>query len=456
MKLKTRIQLLTTGLLVVVLLAAHIGIYYASDHLLVKTVIDRLDDQSEDVLQSLQKSDGGESTSQLIKASTPTNGMIRVISSNDTILSIGTRIPELREVDPYYYEQHQTAVRKTSVGRSVSVFFPLIWFDGQVVTLEITESLVQEEKTLAVLRGVLFVSALFILLPVVFGGRLLARLITKPIGTLITTMDDMERSGSFQTISQKSRTNDELSLLTQTFNRMIDRLDGNFSRQQQFVSDASHELKTPLTVINSYASVLSRWGKSDPAIRDEAIEAIQSETKRMQHLVQQLLDLAREDQQSALNLEKHNITYLSKQIVQRMKQITNDEMSVSGSELEVLIDAEKYQQLLFILLDNAIKYGDAPISISLTKNDQNIVLTVADHGPGIDPAEWERVFDRFFRIDKSRSRNKGGAGLGLALAYEIAKAHGGTIQVQANEPQGTKFIVCLPIEGTERMQEEND
>lgn len=456
MKLKTRIQLLTTGLLVVVLLAAHIGIYFASDHLLVKTVTDRLDNQSEDVLQALQKSDSGESTAQLIKASTPTNGMIRVISSDDKVLSIGTRLPELREVDPVYSENHQTAIRKISIGRTASVFYPFIWNDGQVVTLEITESLVQEEETLAVLRGVLFVSALFILLPVVFGARLLARLITNPIGALITTMDDMERSGSFQTISEKSRTNDELSLLTRTFNRMIDRLEGNFSRQQQFVSDASHELKTPLTVINSYASVLSRWGKSDPSVRDEAIEAIHSETIRMQHLVKQLLDLAREDQQGDLDLEQHNITKLSRQAVQRMKQITNDEMSVNGPELNMFIDAEKYQQLLFILLDNAVKYGEAPIIVSLEKQESNIELTVSDHGPGIDPAEWEHVFDRFFRIDKSRSRNKGGSGLGLALAYEIAKSHGGTIQVQANEPQGTKFIVDFPIEGPERRNETDD
>ncbi|CQR45900.1 Signal transduction histidine-protein kinase ArlS [Paraliobacillus sp. PM-2] len=450
MKLKTRIQLLTTGLLVVLLLAAHVGIYVASNHLLVKTVTDRLDDQSEDILQALQKSDGDESIAQLIKASTPTNGMVRVISDGDTILSIGTRVPELRELEPSYAGKYQTAVRDTSVGRAASVFFPLIWSDGQVVTLEITESLAQEEKTLTVLRGVLLVSALFILLPVVFGARLLAGLITKPIGTLITTMDDIERSGSFQTISKKRRTNDELSLLTQTFNRMINRLEGNFSRQQQFVSDASHELKTPLTVINSYASVLSRWGKSDPAVRDEAIEAIQSETNRMQHLVKQLLDLAREDQQGELNLEQHNIIHLSRQTVQRMKQITNNEMTVSGPELTVFIDAEKYQQLLFILLDNAIKYGDDPISVSITKDEQAFILTVADHGPGIDPAEWDRVFDRFFRVDKARSRNKGGTGLGLALAYQIVKAHGGTIQVQGNEPQGTKFIVCLPLEVIER------
>ncbi|WP_343751918.1 sensor histidine kinase, partial [Lentibacillus halophilus] len=235
MKLRTRIQLLTTGLLIVLLLAAHIGIYAASDRLLVKSVTDRLNNQSEDILQSL-KSETDVPTSQLIKASTPTNGMVRVISSNNKVLSIGTQVPKLRKLDPHFAKEHKTAVRETSNGRIASVYFPLIWSDGRVVSLEITESLDQEEKTLAVLRGVLIVSVLFILIPVIFGTRLLARLIAKPIGTLLTTMNDIEQSGSFQTISEKRRMNDELGQLTRTFNRMINRLEENFSRQQQFVS----------------------------------------------------------------------------------------------------------------------------------------------------------------------------------------------------------------------------
>ncbi|WP_343751917.1 HAMP domain-containing sensor histidine kinase, partial [Lentibacillus halophilus] len=206
----------------------------------------------------------------------------------------------------------------------------------------------------------------------------------------------------------------------------------------------------------SYSSVLGRWGKNDPEVRDEAIEAIHSETKRMQHLVEQLLDLARHDQQSALNLERQNITQLSREAVQRMKHVTKDDITLTGPELTMQIDAEKWQQLLFILLDNAIKYGDEPIHLTLTTDDNGIVFTVADNGPGIDPEEREQVFDRFFRIDKARSRNKGGTGLGLSLAFQIVQAHGGTIEIEGNEPRGTQFIVCLPGDVTERRQSEDD
>ncbi|MET1194104.1 histidine kinase dimerization/phospho-acceptor domain-containing protein, partial [Bacillus licheniformis] len=166
---------------------------------------------------------------------------------------------------------------------------PVIWTNGEVVSLEVTEQLADVEQSLQTLKFILLIASLVILIPTIFAGRLLSKIILRPIKSLIHTMEEIQVSRTFKKIDLSSPSKDELDQMANTFNNMMDLLEENYKKQEQFVSDASHELKTPLTVVESYANMLKRWGMKRPDILEEAIEAIHSESLRMKQLTSQML-----------------------------------------------------------------------------------------------------------------------------------------------------------------------
>jgi signal transduction histidine kinase len=199
--------------------------------------------------------------------------------------------------------------------------------------------------------------------------------------------------------------------MAETFNHMIDLLEINFEKQQQFVSNASHELKTPLTIIESFASLLKRRGLQDPTLFAESIEAIHSESIRMKEMTEQLLMLARNPEQ--WNIE-FNMIDLSDFIDQTLKVFQNAyqrEIEFSDRQLQSIMietDGKKLKQLLFILLDNARKYSDDLISVETGLVTGEVYIKIIDRGIGIPKDELEKVFDRFYRVDKARNRKQGG------------------------------------------------
>lgn len=258
-------------------------------------------------------------------------------------------------------------------------------------------------------------------------------------------MEEIQSSGSFKQISLDLRKKDELYQLGTTFNKMITLLKTQFERQQQFVSDASHELKTPLTVIESYANMLKRWGKKREDVLEEAVEAIHSESIRMKELTNQMLELASEDSQLNLESETIDLAAIAVESAKNMEMAYKRTITITGARENVLIkgDKHKIKQLLFIFLDNAVKYSKDTITINLSKTD-TIRCEVIDNGPGMAKEDIDHIFERFYRVDKARSRETGGAGLGLSIAQKIVKAHAGEIQVESKVGEGTKMICIFP------------
>ncbi|HWQ62656.1 MAG TPA: ATP-binding protein [Negativicutes bacterium] len=225
-----------------------------------------------------------------------------------------------------------------------------------------------------------------------------------------------------------------------------------WERQQQFVADASHELRTPLTVIKTNAELLLRY--PDRTIREEIVRItnVVRETGRMSRLVTTLLTLARADAgQPELTREEVPLSELVQAAAGQFGLLAAQKgvaLEVA-SEDDVTLDAdrERLQQLLVILLDNAVKFTPAGGRITLACRRQagQVVLTVADTGCGIPPADVPRIFDRFFRGDRARSRGEGGAGLGLAIARWVVESHGGKIRAESAVGQGTTIHVSLPV-----------
>jgi signal transduction histidine kinase len=245
---------------------------------------------------------------------------------------------------------------------------------------------------------------------------------------------------------------DELQELAVSFNQMLDRMQRYIEQQKEFVGDVSHELRTPVAVIEGHLNMLQRWGKDDPEVLSESITASLQEAKRMQHLIQEMLDLTRAEQ---INVQYPNavtkVSEVLKRVTGNLSMIHPDfsimlDMDDLPLETEIQIYQGHLEQLLVILIDNGIKYSttrkELNISAGLFDNEVNII--VQDYGEGISKIDQSKIFNRFYRVDKARTREKGGNGLGLAIAQKLVTSYHGQINVESVEGQGSQFIINFP------------
>jgi len=253
---------------------------------------------------------------------------------------------------------------------------------------------------------------------------------------------------------------EELKNVAEAINGMLDRINESYAAQARFVSDASHELRTPIAVIQGYANLLDRWGKEDEKTLTESITAIKDESESMKELVEQLLFLARGDSNRiSLFEERIVLSDIINEVVGEMRMLgTAQNILVSSDDAIVLADRALIKQALRILVDNAIKYtdSDGQIAIAATHDGMSARLSVEDNGIGISPDILPNVFDRFVRADESRARATGGAGLGLSIAQWIAARHKGHLEVLSREGIGTKITFVIPslIETNEPIKDD--
>ena len=243
---------------------------------------------------------------------------------------------------------------------------------------------------------------------------------------------------------------DELRLLTQTLNDLLERVEAAFERQRRFAQDASHELRTPLTVLQGNADLLARWGKEDPQVRDRSIAAIQRQTDYMHRLVESLLFLTRSDHGvQALRIEEIGLPVFLEKLIDERRETDAEHAYrlVQTEDIALRADETLLRQLLLILLDNAAKYTPAggAIILSAEEDGEDVCLRVQDTGCGVPQEQLQRIFERFYRVDKARARQTGGTGLGLAIASAIVDMHGGDITAE-NAPDGGLIVTArIPV-----------
>ena len=244
-------------------------------------------------------------------------------------------------------------------------------------------------------------------------------------------------------------TQKELKTLAKAINDMLDRVNAAYSAQMQFVSDASHELRTPIAVIQGYAALLDRWGKDDPEARQEAIDAIRSESDAMERLVEQLLFLARGDNDTQpIRPQLMDLTAVAEDVLREEQMIHPERAFLARWQGPVVPGLVK--QVMRILMDNSVKYSgpEGRVYLRVSAQKDYARVTVQDEGMGIVPQAIPHIFDRFYRTDSSRARQTGGTGLGLSIARWIVDRHGGWFEVVSREDVGTRITFVLPLEGT--------
>jgi len=276
----------------------------------------------------------------------------------------------------------------------------------------------------------------------------------QPVDAIVEEVEAITDGRSLHRRLMEPRTRDELARLTDTLNAMLARLERSFASLRRFTADASHELKTPLTILRSGIERAITHPKAPPEVM-EVLEETLVEVNRMAELVDALLTLARADEGRApLHLEPVELKEVLSEVSETAGILGEQahvvvSVAVPDGSITIAVDPSRIRQLLMNLLTNAIKYtpqGGA-VAIDWEQADGNLVLNVRDTGVGIAPGDLPHIFDRFYRADQARRRSGGrpGVGLGLAISKWIVEAHGGTIAVQSRPGRGTTFTVTLPL-----------
>ncbi|QQZ11147.1 HAMP domain-containing histidine kinase [Heyndrickxia vini] len=284
-------------------------------------------------------------------------------------------------------------------------------------------------------------------------GFLMAKSFLMPLQKLSNTMKKIRKKG-FHERMEPSNSKDEMGELTNIFNDMMDQIEHSFNQQKRFVEDASHELRTPVQIMEGHLKLLNRWGKNDPIILDESLQASIQELDRMKKLVQELLELSRAEQIESKGTDSSALLLKTiSQVIKNFELIHEDftfELKVDSDNQDnpiVQISENHLEQILIIILDNAVKYSDQihKIDICLEEENSMVKVTVRDYGVGIPDEDLSKIFHRFYRVDKARSRARGGNGLGLSIAKQLVEGYTGEIYASSTLGKGTSITFTLPL-----------
>ncbi|ANB60307.1 HAMP domain-containing sensor histidine kinase [Anoxybacteroides amylolyticum] len=326
-------------------------------------------------------------------------------------------------------------------------------------TIEVVRHLVKFQQMINTIFFIMtFIGMVAMFMSASFG-RFIANHFVGRLQAVTNTMRNIKKNGFEERIDVPAA-NDEMSQLMAMFNEMMDEIEHSFRQQKQFIEDASHELRTPIAILEGHLSLLKRWGKHNPEILEESLEAAVQEVYRLKKLVLELLDLSHAEALAIpLEFQPTAPKEAAEQIIKNFRVLHPsfrfsiiDEV---GEKVLVRIAKHHLEQLLLILLDNAVKYSqhEKEIIIRLKEEGKYVSISVRDKGIGIPRDELEKVFLRFYRVDKARSREKGGVGLGLAIAKEIVDKYGGQIVMESEVGVGTTVELFLPKAKSKDIEE---
>jgi signal transduction histidine kinase len=299
------------------------------------------------------------------------------------------------------------------------------------------------EKVITTVAGLLAIGGPIVIALVAIGTYRLVGAALQPVERIRARVSSMTSGKLAERIPVPSA-DDEVARLAVTMNEMLDRLEAGQTAQRRFVSDASHELRSPLATITAALDL----AHGRPELLDHSLidESLLPEAQRMQRLVGDLLLLARADENSALrhevDVDLDDIVYAE---AERVRTITGLRVSTEISHVRVTGDPRALSRLVRNLVDNAIQHAHSDIRLECNRSAHHAEIIVSDDGPGVPLAERRRVFDRFVRLDSPRTRESGGSGLGLAIVAQIADAHHGTVEVGESPIDGARFVVRLPL-----------
>ena len=452
---RLRLTLWYVLLLAVILAAFSAGIYLTLRHSLYDNLDDSIQNRA-DVLLDIVRYEGNQPTLAGVVSSDDPNqeeSFVRVFGASGELTFDNSAAAGDVPIDGRAVESAlagKTVTRSVNVGETFRVQSLPIERHGQIGgVLEVGQSLDDVSDTLQTLLFIVGIAYPATLLVASLGGVFLAGRALSPVDRITRLARRISAEDLGQRLNLRSP-DDEVGRLARTFDEMIARLDDAFRRQRQFTADASHELRTPLTAIKGQIDVALQRQR-DPAAYRQVLQVVNEEVDRMMRLVGSLLTLTRADAgQIPLAFEAVGLRDVVDAAVEQVRPMASERgielRLISGPAVTLRADEDLLLQLLLNLLDNAAKYTPAggQVTVGWNVGAGQVELWVRDTGIGIASDHLPHLFDRFYRVDKTRSRAAGGAGLGLAISRWIAEAHGGSVHAESSPGEGSKFTVRLP------------
>ena len=351
--------------------------------------------------------------------------------------------------------ESKTQIKKLKNGQTIfQTSMPIISNKSRVLIgylaitnrLDNLKQLKEELNQLAL--SILFVSAII----AIVLGYLLSNQMTKPIKKIQEIISSISEENISTKRIKVSEKNDEFAIVSEHFNELLDKISFYIEQQKHFVEDVSHELRTPVAIVEGHLKLLNRWGKDDPEVLEESLQASLVELQRMKTLVQEMLDLSRAPQvKEQYKDATTNVTEVAKQVVNNFRVLYPEFTFTFDDDLKrdlwIPIYLNHLEQVVIILMDNAVKYSldRKEIILSLSKGEEHVEIAVQDFGMGMTEEDRRKVFSRFYRVDKARSRERGGNGLGLSIAKELIESYDGEISVTTLLNHGSIFKITLPL-----------
>jgi heavy metal sensor kinase len=445
--LRVRFALWTALLILFVLAVFGAYVYFSMARGLYTALDDTLRVSASQITASLNVANGKLSLPDSLSESPergtlPQGFSVRVLTPNGLVLQqngvYASKMPAVSNPmsSPFYITLSNPGLRCYTV--------PVTDNNQLVAIVQVAQSTGAVQDTLGKLLATLLIAAPLLVLAAAASGYLLATRALHPIDVMI----NVARRISAEDLSARLNltADDELGRLASTFDEMLGRLEDSFRRERQFTADASHELRTPLAAMQAILSV-TRQRRRKPVQYEQALDDLSEETERLRGLTESLLALARADLQPTEPTEIVDLSTLLEDVTESMHPLATAKgleltcQTVSG--LTVRGERDGLIRLFVNLLDNAIKYTQqGSVSVSAQQDREQIRIDVSDSGIGIPLEHLPHIFERFYRVESSRSQR--GTGLGLSLALQIVRAHGGTIQAKSESGQGTTFVIRLP------------
>lgn len=284
-------------------------------------------------------------------------------------------------------------------------------------------------------------------------GIFISALFTKPISKITGQIKEMSETDTRHFVNVRG--GNEITELVSAFNLMVERINDMDARRQEFVSNASHELKTPLSSIKLICDSILQNPETDRATVNEFLGDMNEQVDRLTRIVNRLLSLTKLDssveESEAFSFSTVNIQLLVQNVVKALLPLARSKNIMIetglGESVFLRVDADKIWEAVYNILDNSIKYTpeDGRVYVELYRDEKNVYITISDSGIGMAETEINKIFDRFYRVDKARARETGGTGLGLSIAQSAVELHGGYIEVESREEEGSLFRIVLPV-----------
>ncbi len=386
-------------------------------------------------------------------------GLMKAVLNQDQTVRLyqldGTKILQINNASPAaaldmsFSSPDKTLIQETTLdGTDVYVIHRLVQIGPQPYLLQLVHPLSSFQSMMGYILTTMLIMGIGAVVLAAAISYYASTAMIRPLRQLRNSMQAVKERGFETKVDFAYDAKDEIGDLLRLYESMLQELEVSFRRQQQFVSDASHELRTPIQSIEGHIAMMKRWGKDDPEVLEESLDTTLEEVARMKKVMEELLQLARKE--AVAEGASADVEEIVHQVAEDLKFIYKQaefEVHVIGQKKEATISEEALAQIVRNLFENSIRYNEniPHIDTTIHYDRYNIFIEISDNGIGIEEEHLPYIFDRFYRVDDARVHVEGSTGLGLSITKMLIKKYGGEIEVYSKMGKGTVFLLRLPI-----------